>query len=382
MINGKYKIVFILLLTFSTFVSAQTDLIDRFYGKNPTGKFLVKQWNSDNGLPQNSVNDIVQTKDGYLWLATNDGLVRFDGTQFTVYNQSNTNVLKSNRITSLSVDSNGNLWIGAENGQILKYEHYKFKDLTEKLNADKYEIYHIAANGGNGVYIATNKNFIVYENNVVKYYKHQTLYTGNHILNITKDAGQIKILSNLGFDIIRNDSLKIFNNINLFNLSLVAGFNPHKKNWFDSKFKISYADNLLVFQRKNSSKKFSRVNYIFIDSKNRIWLATRTGLIIETKNGEYRFKNENLKNEIYKVFEDVDGNIWAATATKGVIQLSSRNIFNISLKKGIFNDVLYPVLQRKNGELWVGSNGGGLVRIKGNSINYFRDKAGLNNTSI
>src|SRR4051812_26512364 len=52
-------------------------------------QYRFDHWTADNGLPQNSVRDIVQTQDGYLWFTTFDGLVRFDGVRFTVFNKSN-----------------------------------------------------------------------------------------------------------------------------------------------------------------------------------------------------------------------------------------------------------------------------------------------------
>src|SRR5687768_7080572 len=60
-------------------------------------QYRFDHWTADNGLPQNSVRDIVQTRDGYLWMTTFDGLVRFDGVRFTVFNKSNTPELASNR---------------------------------------------------------------------------------------------------------------------------------------------------------------------------------------------------------------------------------------------------------------------------------------------
>jgi ligand-binding sensor domain-containing protein len=60
--------------------------------------YRFDQWTTSNGLPQNSVVKIAQTRDGYLWLATHDGLARFDGVRFTVFDWGNTPALKSNRI--------------------------------------------------------------------------------------------------------------------------------------------------------------------------------------------------------------------------------------------------------------------------------------------
>ncbi len=60
-------------------------------------QYQVDSWTTDNGLPQNIVMDVCQTPDGYLWLATMDGLVRFDGVRFTVFNRSNTPGILGNR---------------------------------------------------------------------------------------------------------------------------------------------------------------------------------------------------------------------------------------------------------------------------------------------
>ena len=76
-------------------------------------QYRFDSWTTDNGLPQNSVSAIVQTRDGYLWLTTFDGLVRFDGVRFTVFDKSNTRGLSSNRFTALHEDKDGTLWVRA-----------------------------------------------------------------------------------------------------------------------------------------------------------------------------------------------------------------------------------------------------------------------------
>ena len=78
-------------------------------------------WTTDQGLPQGSVNAIAQTPDGYLWIATFDGLVRFDGVRMQVYLKSEIPEMTSNRCLSLLVDSRGALWVGTEDGGILRF---------------------------------------------------------------------------------------------------------------------------------------------------------------------------------------------------------------------------------------------------------------------
>ncbi len=94
--------------------------------------FLQDQWTRDNGLPQNSVRALVQTRDGYLWIGTFGGLVRFDGVRFTVLNTLNTPALPSNRILSLHEDAGGTLWIGTEYGGLVGLKDGAF---TRRLTA-------------------------------------------------------------------------------------------------------------------------------------------------------------------------------------------------------------------------------------------------------
>jgi len=68
-------------------------------------QYRFDHWTADDGLPQNSVYGIVQTNDGYLWFTTFDGLVRFDGVNFAVFNRNNTKGLTGNRILSLFAEA-------------------------------------------------------------------------------------------------------------------------------------------------------------------------------------------------------------------------------------------------------------------------------------
>ena len=81
-------------------------------------QFNRRVWLTENGLPQNTVHSIVQTKDGYVWIATEEGLARFDGLKFTVFDKQNTPALKSNDIRVLVADRQGALWIGTADGLV------------------------------------------------------------------------------------------------------------------------------------------------------------------------------------------------------------------------------------------------------------------------
>src|SRR4051794_31221929 len=84
-------------------------------------QYRIDQWTADDGLPQNSVYGIVQTHDGYLWLATLDGLARFDGVHFKVFNKSNSPGIINNRFVSLFETAGGDLWGGTEESGAVRY---------------------------------------------------------------------------------------------------------------------------------------------------------------------------------------------------------------------------------------------------------------------
>src|SRR5512143_378226 len=83
-------------------------------GAYDAAAFVVRSWRVEDGLPHNSVNAILQTHDGYLWLATNDGLGRFDGVRFTIFGLREG--LPSLEVLTLLEDRNGALWIGTSLG--------------------------------------------------------------------------------------------------------------------------------------------------------------------------------------------------------------------------------------------------------------------------
>lgn len=100
-----------------------------------------KAWNTENGLPQNSVISIAQTHDGYIWLATFDGLARFDGVRFKIFRKHDTPELPTNRISKLFVDDHGRLWILTEDAtQIVVYEGGVFKSFLKGSDFDTVDM--------------------------------------------------------------------------------------------------------------------------------------------------------------------------------------------------------------------------------------------------
>src|SRR5262249_47445725 len=95
-------------------------------------EYVHNVWRSEDGLPQNSIQALLQTRDGYLWIGTQEGLVRFNGVEFKVFNKSNTDGMRHNDVRVLYEDREGILWVGTFGGGLVRYHDGQFKTYTSQ----------------------------------------------------------------------------------------------------------------------------------------------------------------------------------------------------------------------------------------------------------
>lgn len=121
-------------------------------------QYRFDQWTADDGLPQNSVYGIVQTGDGYLWLATVDGLARFDGVRFTIFNKSNSPGIVNNRFTALFEDARGDLWAGTEDSGIVRFSGGRFEHFGADVGIPRYVSWiESDASGDGAIFLGDNQ---------------------------------------------------------------------------------------------------------------------------------------------------------------------------------------------------------------------------------
>jgi ligand-binding sensor domain-containing protein len=106
-------------------------------------QYRFDSWTTENGLPQASVNSILQTRDGFLWLATFGGLVRYDGLRFHVFNTGNTRGLRSGRFLWLFEDREGNLWVNTEGQGLTRYKDEVFTTYTTQDGLPSNQIWSV-----------------------------------------------------------------------------------------------------------------------------------------------------------------------------------------------------------------------------------------------
>ena len=119
-----------------------------------THQHLHDVWQIDDGLPQNGVAAIGQSLDGYLWLGTQEGLVRYDGQEFVVFDKYNTEAMLESQVHALAIGNEGELWVGTQGGLLL-YRRGVLQAFTEISGLPHHIITSIAIGYEDSVWVGT-----------------------------------------------------------------------------------------------------------------------------------------------------------------------------------------------------------------------------------
>src|SRR5262245_42916385 len=117
--------------------------------------FACKTWNTHHGLPQLSPRALIQTRDGYLWVGTLNGLARFDGVRFQSFTAGNTPALFSDTINALYEDQAGHLWIGTVDGGLVRYQQGRFSLFSNSAGLRSITINAVTEDGDGVLWVGT-----------------------------------------------------------------------------------------------------------------------------------------------------------------------------------------------------------------------------------
>lgn len=359
-------------------------------------KYLPTQWTTENGLPQNSVSAIEQTPDGYLWLGTFGGVARFDGVRFRLYTTANTPEIRSNRISALAVDRQGELWIGTERGEIISYKAGKFTLIDDGKETANVAISELYADNNGFVWVGSRNRLRICEKNKCKNTEFEsgvgqirkdvegTIWLLSHFKLFKIENGKyihdekikenviaiephpesgVWIIKNEEFGIYRNDEYKIQgkfpNSIGYVGTNVAPdGTLMISFNKFIYQVKEGLFDNYKRYEIKNISGITSRK--IFVDQEGIIWSGRVGDGLIRLLNRRVQtlmIESDFPLTPVNSIAEDFDKSIWLAT-NQGLFKWKNGNIIKISKEKKFENYARGSVLIDDDGKLWNGTSEG------------------------
>ncbi len=325
----------------------------------------IRRWTTEDGLPQNRIACIQQTRDGYLWLGTWFGLARFDGVRFTVFNSQNTPALTNDTINALAEDSEGSLWIGTREG-LVKYQNGKFHRFTVKDGLPHDDIWQLSAARSGGLWVQAGNQIIrCLHDKFSMVWQHPE---GDRVSLMQEGAdGRLNImLVNQWLVLSPVTGLLQTNFAELVDLKslLNAGLSESPDVAF-----AGTESGLRQLERGKTNIVFVgglegvRADFVLHDHAGKVWAQTRT-------NGLMRFDGTNwqavgleeLRNDVVCAAQDAQGNYWFGTAD-GLVQLRFQKVRTCTTRDGLPDDNVATVCEDADGVVWAGTDHG-LVKIQ------------------
>jgi ligand-binding sensor domain-containing protein/signal transduction histidine kinase len=336
--------------------------------------FGHQAWSSENGLPQNSVHQILQTRDGYIWIATEGGVARFNGIQFSIVNQESDPAFTSNDTCCLTEDQSGALWIGTSDG-LLRYMGGTFRRFTTNDGLPSPVIQSLATTDDGFLLVLTSNGLAKYD--------------GGKFTSLGISASAVGIGSDSKVWMATPAGIALYNSPVLQTVSFpslpkepIEGLGSLR----DGSLWVRTRDALLLWSKgylrtwhSGHELPGTRVQSFFADSRGTLWVGTDQGLVALPSATAIDTKPLGIEPalgavSILTVFEDKEHNLWVGTDTAGLHILRRQKFRTLPSLSGY---TITAITQATDGTIWLGSKGDGLFQYGGGQVRQLSTKDGL-----
>lgn len=332
---------------------------------------IVYEFNDTNGLPTGEANTVIQTSDGYIWIGSYGGLIRYDGTEF--YNFSGGSGSFPSGIRTLFEDSKGRLWIGTNDSGIYFYENDTFTHIEYSERTKFLSVRSIAEDKEGRIYVGTTSGLAIVsdENQLLPVEgEGKTIYSmvcdKNSVIWACKDGGMV--------DFIKADKV-----IGVMDSGKLLGANAYCAGRdSEGEIYLGSSENLIhkidIINDSYNDKSFSftdlstgtvsTINDIAGDENGNIWVAGISGVGFFDADGKWNLIKREHAVAAVKLCFDYEGNVWIASTSYGIIHLVEGIYYNVNETAQLSEIALNTVSTYKDGYL-IGTDTG-LISLNNN----------------
>jgi signal transduction histidine kinase/CheY-like chemotaxis protein/ligand-binding sensor domain-containing protein/HPt (histidine-containing phosphotransfer) domain-containing protein len=355
--------------------------------KRAITQFTIDSWRTKEGLPANTIVCGIQTHDGYIWVGTQEGLARFDGVHFTIFNKTNTPELCRSAIECLYEDTGGTLWIGTY-GCICTMKGGVFKAFGSVPNLIPGMPTSLAGGKDGTIWVGTLNGLVGLKDG------RHTLYTTEHGLS-HNSVGSLLVARDGALWIGTNGGgLNMFKDGQFAHYTVRAGLaddSVHSLSegidgsiWAGTSNGISQIkDGKIKSVTEKQGLAGNYVRAIYQDTVGNLWVGTQHGLT-RFDNGKFSSltDEQGLSSSFaISIFEDREGSVWVGTYGAGLNRLKNGKFLTYTKREGLADNNVWMISQAKDGGIWLGTDGG-LSKFKDGVFNNYTAKDGLSSNGV
>jgi len=346
--------------------------------------YLLSSWNSNQGLPQNTINEIAQDKNGFIWLATFGGLVRFDGVNFKVFSSKEYPILSSDRIAHILIDKDDIIFLTNESGQLLTFDGKKFTDISSKFSKTSTYYDFLGEDSKGNKYIFADSLLYYYtkeEKKLIDFRENGKSTEVNHQI-----CSSPQLINDTLFVIRDNKAVLLHNGSIMKEIKIQLKYELNNScvvnsqgYWFLQSGELMYSKR---FEDIKSAKSiFPGRKFISIYGKgDKIIASTWERELVNIKNFKIitvQGRNRKLISIFSNLFIDKKNNYWIGSEIDGLFYIRKRLLYTLDKSYGINRLNTYPIFKASDHSIWIGQNRG-LQRIKNNKVENFEIEKSIN----
>lgn len=340
----------------------------RVLGAASDSPFTIDPWSVENGLPDNEAISIIQSADGYLWIGTLHGLVRFDGNQFKWFDEMNTPGLQSDRIVFLFEDRQTNLWVGTQSSGLAVIENGKVTSF-EKETAGIGPVTTAIEDAGTNVYFYSEYGLAQYHAGQIHFYPGvhsvQLEPLAAHLVVPSPGGGGWELWGQRVKHVDRNGAEKDFGPWPWGNSFIKAACEDKEGNLFVG----TLGAGLFWFESAGHCTRITTTNglssdYILSlcpDNEGNLWVGTDGGGIDRVKQKLFNALPGLHPLNVRSVAQDASGGMWAAFNASGLSYWNSNRLQDFGIGR---NEDASTVLVDQKQNIWAGTTAEGLFKLE------------------
>ncbi len=348
-------------------------------------------WTEQHGLPNNAVQKLLKTRDGYLWLGTQEGLAQFDGVKFTLWNDRQQYANRNLAVTALCESRDGSLWFGTKGG-LNRWQQGRITSFTEQNGLPSETIQDVREDLRGVLWIATDKGLCSYANGQFKTHplvlgKVNREETDVNVLLPRRD-GSVWIGTNAGLFSLKEDRLtSLTTKDGLLADDITNLYEDRQGNlWIGSTGGVNQYRNGQLTSHTTANGLLSHdVRSITEDPTGRVWIATRRGVNYWADGHWYSYtaKDGLPASEVWDVFADAEGSVWIGTDTDGLVRLRPARLNLLRTHEELLGQRLLALCPARDGSLWIGlGTERGLGHLKDGQLTIYTTQHGLPDNAI